>query len=479
MGPRPADEDPEGVTIYGFFRSGSSKSFLVDDFENLPKVSFSTADKMYSKKGGEARSFVGVLIQNLIKECQPTMANSMISLVGADGYRVTAQKEDWQKNRIYVCYKEEGELIGREKGPFRVVLVKAEPTVDSKKLDTFGVRNLRKIILGSQPSLNKRSIELWTPIPEGIMNQIKTDYERNFPEMNLNIQVKGANILHKWATEYIASPAQHAPDMIWFSDPSDPGRLKIAGRLESYYPKNAEKVASIYRDPDGYYTGIRILNIGLVCNTNYRIPEKLSDLLNDEYKGKIGWVQPRQIGTYLLAGVTSNEDLGWDFIRGVLQNTSPENVFKTFGNCCDQVAKGKLAVGITLDYLVRNLIRANPDIPIVFVQPSQMAISVASPIVIIKKATDMTDSETFVDYMLSDEVQLLLVKNGFTITKNDSSSSNSIKSTPSYISISSGSQQLPLFQSSPVLMDHRYISVNAPILQRCYRELESQVYGKK
>lgn len=450
--------DPEKLTVFGLLRTGGSRSFGLDEIKKLKTFSFNTTNMFSMKKGGKGRRYEVVALQDLISECMPAIVPQSILLVGADGYRAEVAQKDITDRKICVAFHEDGQLIGSEKGPFRIVVDGSSLSEDERKrLDAVWVWSCQKIYLGKQPTSNRETIELWTPIPNVIMAQIEATFEKHHPEIDLEVKIMGATTLNLLVNDILAGNATSTPDMIWLSEPSDAERLKMAGFLERYFPKNVEKISPFLKDPDGYYTGVRVLRLGLACNSNFPLPTDMSDLLRDEYKGKIGWVKPGQIGTYLLAALTGNDELGWNFVRQIFESTPKKNVFQSFGDSCDNVAAGKLAIGISLDYLVFNWTRANPDLPIVFIQPPQLAVSLASPIAIFRNSTRFKKCSEFVDELLGDELQLVLQKNGFTPTR-----------------ILKQNQTVPTIE--PV--DHQYIAVNAPVLRALYDELEGQIYGR-
>ena len=497
-------DDPEKLTVLGMLRTGSQRVFDFSSLLAFPSREYVATDPFFLDRSGAAKKFQGFLLKDLVDESRPVTQNPKIVLVGADGFHAVVRDEDFQSCVILVAYLENGSPIGMERGPFRVIVDPGSADNEKRKqLMGICVWNLRKVLIGEQPPANRSALKLWTSLPSYITEQIEGEFENRHPEIDLVVENHGASEMHDQVASWIASQTALPADVILFSEPSDAERLKISGRLHRFFPKYAETIPPFYRDPDGYYFGLRVVNIGLALNTNYPPPASLTDLLLPVYAGKTGWVSSKQIGIYLLSSIINQDDLGWDFIRNLLISIPKENLFSSFGDCSDSVASGKLAAGFTLDYLVSNMLRANPDLSLTFTQPRDCQVSVFSPVVISSGTGKLAEAEMLVNDLFSDDMQRSLIKNGFTPTRADlranaaavaseplplASAQGSVSGGPLPLASAQGSVSggpLPLesaqgsVSGGPLPLDHRYISANRDNLRKIYDELEELVYEEK
>lgn len=108
-------------------------------------------------------------------------------------------------------------------------------------------------------------------------------------------------------------------DMTIASLPSILG-ARDAGVLEIYISPEASNIPSHYKDPDGYFTGYFAFFTYLAYNPDYvdNPPEKYTDLLREEYRGRIVYADPTLSGDGIrfMIGVLESfgEDAGYEFL---------------------------------------------------------------------------------------------------------------------------------------------------------------------
>jgi|GEM_PF-4982092 len=469
------------LEVSGMLRRGVKRYFDISDIRRMRGFTLTASDPFTLNNGGGNVTFRGVDLKDLLAEAQPATQTPKIVLVGGDDYHAVVRKEDFLKYKIMICFEENGASLNMHKGPLRVVVdAETEDFNERKRLYAFWVCGLKRILIGEQPSDNRTKLIVWTSIPGFITAQIEGDFEQRFPEIDLNIEIKKAAYLHNQVLAWIASGTPMPADAILFSEPSDAERLKFAGFLRRYYPKDCEKIPLIYRDPDGYYTGVRIVNIGLACNANYPPPKDLNELLDGDYKQKIGWVRSKHVGVYLLASIVNQDELGWTFIRKFLENTERENIFDSYGDSTEQVALGKLRASFSLDYLAYNLLKANPGLPLIFTQPMNCRISICSPIVIASNTAKPREIEILVDDLVSQSFQAFLAKVGIAPIRSDIPIEEVTKAVWNTAGGTyAGLREESLTGISPAAVDHRYIAANSEGLRKNFEEIESLVYEEK
>ena len=107
---------------------------------------------------------------------------------------------------------------------------------------------------------------------------------------------------------------------VWFGGTTDPYNETAAkGLLEAYEAKNATHLLdSMYRDADGYWSGISKGILGFMVNTEelqrlgLEAPQDWDDLLKPEYKGLIWMSNPNTAGTAKLVINTMVQMKGHD-----------------------------------------------------------------------------------------------------------------------------------------------------------------------
>jgi iron(III) transport system substrate-binding protein len=150
-----------------------------------------------------------------------------------------------------------------------------------------------------------------------------------------------------------------------------------------------------------------------------KIPSSYRDLLNPEYKGKIVLADPNYSGAalYTVVNLAQTEEFGWDYFVRLYENEM--QIVKGNTSLIQTIADGKLDMGITIDFMVRELKNKNPDISIDYIFPEEGVVLVPSPIAIAKDCQNLLAAKAFVDFILSKEGQEFLSAQGITPVRLD------------------------------------------------------------
>ena len=126
----------------------------------------------------------------------------------------------------------------------------------------FLIVMLFTLLVSSAMAAPSGKVMLYSSMQEDQLVAIKKGFEAKYPDIVMDYYFAGTGrVITKIATEHQAG--QVAADVIWVGDPSDYLSFKKEGILEKYSSPEASAIASKFIDPDGFYTGARMMNMGI------------------------------------------------------------------------------------------------------------------------------------------------------------------------------------------------------------------------
>ncbi len=263
-------------------------------------------------------------------------------------------------------------------------------------------------------------IMLYTSVPIDTINKVKTEFEKKQPGIELNIFRSGTGKVMSRIYNEI-DEGQIQADLIWVADFTVGEELKNKGQLLKYKSPHADNIIYSLKDKDDYYYAARLLNMVIAYNTDNvkKIPTSYRDLLNPEYKDKIGLADPSYSGAALYTVVTlaQTEEFGWDYFVRLYENEM--QIISGNGTLIQNIADGQLDMGLTIDFMVRDLKNKNSDISIDYIFPEEGVVLVPSPIAVTKDCQNLPAAKAFVDFILSKEGQEFLSDQGITPVRLD------------------------------------------------------------
>lgn len=272
------------------------------------------------------------------------------------------------------------------------------------------------LTLASSPVLAvDGTLTIVTSYPPDTTNTFKTAFEKKYPDVKVEMLKKKTTAGIKYLQEITDN---NTADMFWASAPDAFEVLKGDDLLVKYDVKVKgipEKVGSFpINDPQGYYKGFAASGYGIMWNTRYLKAKKLpiakewSDLKDPIWHGHVGMSAPSRSGTTHLTVETVIQGMGWE--AGWAEWKAIAGNFKTvtersFG-VPDGVNSGQFGAGIVIDFF--GLSSQASGFPVEFSYP-QVTTLVPANIAIVKNAPNQKAAEAFIEYILSNEGQELLL----------------------------------------------------------------------
>ncbi|GAA0631604.1 MULTISPECIES: ABC transporter substrate-binding protein [Thalassospira] len=207
------------------------------------------------------------------------------------------------------------------------------------------------------------------------------------------------------------------PDVLLIADTVTLEGLKQEGQLQAYKSGEASAYEDGLYDGEGYYYSTKLITSGIVYNTAVKAPTSWKDLADPAVKNQIAMPSPLYSGAALihLSTLTENKDLGWDYYQALAANEARAKGGN--GGTFKAVASGEKPYGVVVDFLA---IRGKADgSPVDFVFPSEGVTYVTEPVAIMKDAKNVDAAHKFVDFLLSEKGQELVLDMGYIPARND------------------------------------------------------------
>ena len=204
---------------------------------------------------------------------------------------------------------------------------------------------------------------------------------------------------------------------IWFGGGSDAFiQAKKEKLTQSYISPNAERVQPAFRDPEGYWTGVSLVVVGLNVNADrltqrkLQVPGSWADLAASDYRDEVLASNPNTSGTAYttVSGILQimGEEKGWEFLDKIYGNIP--FLTKSGSAPGKKALAGEFSVGIAPDPHILEL--RNPDAPLKAIFPSDGVLAWPSPVAMIAGAKHPGNAQQFIDWCLTAEGQKILMQ---------------------------------------------------------------------
>lgn len=208
------------------------------------------------------------------------------------------------------------------------------------------------------------------------------------------------------------------PDVLLIADTVTLEGMAQDGLLTAYQSPEAASYDPALFSAEGFYHSTKLITTGIIYNTGAALaPTSWMDLKDAALKGQIAMPSPLYSGAALihLATLTGDKSLGWDFYGDLAANDARAKGGN--GGTFKAVAAGEKPYGMVVDFLaIRNKAAGSP---VEFVFPEEGVSYVTEPVAIMSSANNAEAAQSFVDFMLSQSGQDLVLEMGYIPARGD------------------------------------------------------------
>jgi phosphoglycerate transport regulatory protein PgtC len=303
-----------------------------------------------------------------------------------------------------------------------------------------------------------------TSFSKDVTDPFKKAFEAAVPGVTLEVQNRNTNAGVRFVQE---TKANNQVDLFWASAPDAFEVLKRGGFLQAHKPNAPGIPAKLgpynINDPDGMFFGFAASGYGIMWNERYtranRLPDpkEWSDLGRPAYHDHVMITAPSRSGTTHLTVETILQGEGWDKGWATLKAMSGNMrsvTDRSFG-VPDAVNSGQVGLGVVIDFFAFSARAAN--FPVKFVYPSVSTV-VPANVGIIANAPNQAGARAFVDFLLSDAGQELLLIPA--ISRLPVNPATYAKAPEGYPNPFKGAIGLPGFQFDVAVSERRYTAVD-------------------
>ncbi|MEK8132151.1 ABC transporter substrate-binding protein [Paenibacillus filicis] len=284
-------------------------------------------------------------------------------------------------------------------------------------------------------------LSFYTSQPEEDITKLVAAFNKKYPDVKVESFRSGTEeVTAKIQAENQAGKIQ--ADVLLLADSVTFEGLKKQSLLASYKSPELAKIPKDLVDPDGTYTGTKVMATVLAVNTQKvkTIPTSWKALNAAESKDSSIMPSPLYSGAaaYNVGVFTRTDGFGWDYFNGLKANNM--SVVKGNGAVLNAVASGEKSYGMVVDYLVAR--EKAKGSPVELIYPSEGVPVITEPIGILKNTANEKAAKAFVDFLLSEDGQKLASSIGYTPIREGIEAPKGLKSVSEFKVLSSDISKL-------------------------------------
>ncbi|MDF2779461.1 MAG: transporter substrate-binding protein [Enterobacteriaceae bacterium] len=263
----------------------------------------------------------------------------------------------------------------------------------------------------STPAFAASTLTLYTSQPNEDARMTVTAFEKAHPDIEVKwIRDGTTKLTARLQAELAAGGA--APDVLLIADSVTMESLKKQDLLAAYKSPEASRYDAQLYDPQGYYYGTKLITTGIAYNTRAPVkPGSWQDLLKPELKNMTTLPSPLYSGAAQIhmATLMNDPQLGFAWYEKLKANGAMPQSGN--GAVMNAITSGSKGYGVLVDYMA--IREKAKGAPIEFVFPKEGVSIVTEPVAMLKKAKNPDGAKAFIDFVLSDAGQRLVLKQGY------------------------------------------------------------------
>lgn len=263
----------------------------------------------------------------------------------------------------------------------------------------------------STPAFAASTLTLYTSQPNEDAQMTVTAFEKAHPDIEVKwIRDGTTKLTARLQAELAAGGA--APDVLLIADSVTMESLKKQDLLAAYKSPEASRYDAQLYDPQGYYYGTKLITTGIAYNTRAPVkPGAWQDLLKPELRNMTTLPSPLYSGAAQIhmATLMNDPQLGFTWYEKLKANGAMPQSGN--GAVMNAITSGSKGYGVLVDYMA--IREKAKGAPIEFVFPKEGVSIVTEPVAMLKKAKNPDGAKAFIDFVLSDAGQRLVLKQGY------------------------------------------------------------------
>ena len=263
----------------------------------------------------------------------------------------------------------------------------------------------------STPAFAASTLTLYTSQPNEDAQMTVTAFEKAHPDIEVKwIRDGTTKLTARLQAELAAGGA--APDVLLIADSVTMESLKKQDLLAAYKSPEASRYDAQLYDPQGYYYGTKLITTGIAYNTRAPVkPGSWQDLLKPELKNMTTLPSPLYSGAAQIhmATLMNDPQLGFTYYEKLKANGAMPQSGN--GAVMNAITSGSKGYGVLVDYMA--IREKAKGAPIEFVFPKEGVSIVTEPVAMLKNAKNPDGAKAFIDFVLSDAGQRLVLKQGY------------------------------------------------------------------
>ncbi|WP_312213804.1 ABC transporter substrate-binding protein [Pseudescherichia sp.] len=263
----------------------------------------------------------------------------------------------------------------------------------------------------STPAFAASTLTLYTSQPNEDAQMTVTAFEKAHPDIKVKwIRDGTTKLTARLQAELVAGGA--APDVLLIADSVTMEALKKQDLLAAYKSPEASRYDAQLYDPQGYYYGTKLITTGIAYNTRAPVkPGSWQDLLKPELKNMTTLPSPLYSGAAQIhmATLMNDPQLGFAWYEKLKANGAMPQSGN--GAVMNAITSGSKGYGVLVDYMA--IREKAKGAPIEFVFPKEGVSIVTEPVAMLKNAKNPDGAKAFIDFVLSDAGQRLVLKQGY------------------------------------------------------------------